>query len=207
MTFILSINLLVGFSTVITYILLYSITKDAFYLFSVYINGFIGLNGAVCIAIKQLIPDSTILTTSFGKIKNDHIPLTVLVVLIILKIINLINGSSVLMFAYGELYSWIYLRFIQPHNGLNGDPSDQFAFHTFFPNVIQPIVLIWSSFIYSIFVKIGCCSSHQSTHYNQYQTYRTLSERLINDHNTNHSSNSSHNTLPKEFDQPKVQVL
>lgn len=90
------------------------------------------------------------------------------------------------MFAYGLLTSWVYLRFYQPHvkhtnlnsnpvgNGLSksssgymtrtatkvitrGDMSDAFAFETFFPNIVRPVVAILSNFVYNLLVRASLC--------------------------------------------------
>lgn len=64
--------------TAIHYILLYCITYDVAYLFSVRIHGFLPFCAAVVVTVKQLLPQSILFSTSFGRLKNDDIPLTVL---------------------------------------------------------------------------------------------------------------------------------
>ncbi|CAI7905561.1 unnamed protein product, partial [Closterium sp. NIES-54] len=43
---------------------------------------------------------------------------------------------------FGTYTSWAYLRFFQPKgdSGLKGDPTDDFAFETFFPEALRPVV-------------------------------------------------------------------
>lgn len=54
---------------------------------------------------------------------------------------------------FGTYISWIYLRYWQrkPEAKLKGDPSDDFAFSTFFPELLRYIVLSLSFFYLSSF--------------------------------------------------------
>ncbi len=64
---------------------------------------------------------------------------------------------------FGVLTAWLYLRysclqrfitpnyatrFFQKKGEVTGDLSDSFAFHTFFPEPIQPIVNIFTTLLY-----------------------------------------------------------
>ena len=181
------------------YVLIYLITTDASQLFSTRIHGLSPFCASMAVTVKQMLPQSVLLTTSVGKLKNDDIPLTSLVLALIAYFLNLIEGETVVMFFYGLLISWLYLRFFQCHEHHNrqsgggtnrsqtrGDLSDAFAFYTFFPNVLRPIVSVFADIFYGLFVKIGLCPDLSA---GNYQTYRLLSERLTNDINTNHSTN------------------
>ena len=160
----------------------------------------------MAVTVKQMLPQSVLLTTSVGKLKNDDIPLTSLVLALIAYFVDLIEGETVVMFFYGLIVSWIYLRFFQLHEHHNhlsggtnrsqtrGDLSDAFAFYTFFPNVLRPIVTVFADIFYGLFVKIGLCPDLSGGHY---QTYRLLSERLTNDINTNQTTNQT----------PKIETL
>ena len=54
--------------------------------------------------------------------------------------------------------SILFRRFYQIHsNGTKGDTADNFAFHTFFPNVIQPPIALVCNTIFSVFVKFKIC--------------------------------------------------
>ena len=76
----------------------------------------------------------------------------------ILWALGLVHGSYCTMFGSGLLVSWIYLRFYQIHaNGSRGDFADNFAFHTFFPNVIQPPIALLCNAIFTIMVNIKIC--------------------------------------------------
>lgn len=194
----------------IHYILIYTITTDASQLFSTQIHGLAPFCASIAVTVKQLIPQSVLFTTGVGKLKNDDIPLTSLLLALIAYGLNLIEGQSVVMFFYGLLVSWIYLRFFQLHRHTNrlstnttgavnrlhetrGDLSDAFAFYTFFPNVLRPIVSIFADAFYGLLVKISVCPDVNNA--DQYQTYRLLSERLVT--NDIHSNNHLANHTPK----------
>lgn len=94
-----------------------------------------------------------------------------LVILVVLYFCNILYGVQVLMFTYGILTSWFYLRFLQPHTRhsistlsssstttiTRGDLSDSFAFETFFPNVIRPVVGVISNTVYNFLVRLHIC--------------------------------------------------
>ncbi|OTF79352.1 hypothetical protein BLA29_007081 [Euroglyphus maynei] len=155
--------------TSIHYVLLYCLTYDGSYLFNVRIHGFFGFYAAMAVTVKQLLPQSILFTTAFGRLKNDHIAFTITVIATILYAFNLLDGVQVILLIYGILTSWLYLRFLQPHTRhlytsdtmdttiTRGDLSDTFAFETFFPNVLRPLVAIPCNLIYNFFVRINIC--------------------------------------------------
>jgi PREDICTED: similar to CG9536-PA len=178
-SFFVIINLTVAFLTTTHYVILFSLYGDDKYLYNVRIYGLSGYCAAICVSFKQLLSESVLLSTSLGKFKNSNVPLSALFLSILLYVINMIEGSLVLMFFYGLLISWFYLRFIQSHNnGSRGDYSEGFSFASFFPNVIKPFVSIVCNTIYQFFVTLHICSPANS----RYQSVRVLSERLSQEH-------------------------
>ncbi|XP_046909520.1 transmembrane protein 115 [Dermatophagoides farinae] len=155
--------------TSIHYVILYCLTYDGSYLFNVRIHGFFGFYAAISVTVKQLLPQSILFATAFGRLKNDHIAFTITVIATILYALNLLDGVQVILLIYGILTSWLYLRFLQPHTRhlytsdtsdttiTRGDLSDTFAFETFFPNVLRPLVAIPCNLIYNFFVRINIC--------------------------------------------------
>lgn len=127
--------------------------------------------------IKQILPESVLLTTSFAKFKNNNLPLCALIACWLLYLVNFINGSIVLMFFYGLLVSWFYLRFVQyhPSNNLRGDFSPAFDFASFFPKLLKPFVSTVCNAIYSLFVRLHLFSPNS---YRQYQNLIKLSEKF-----------------------------
>ncbi|NXI41287.1 TM115 protein, partial [Galbula dea] len=49
------------------------------------------------------------------------------------------------------------LRFYQRHSRGRGDMSDHFAFATFFPEILQPVVGLVANLVHSILVKVKVC--------------------------------------------------
>ncbi|KAI1287339.1 Transmembrane protein [Halotydeus destructor] len=205
--FFLVINFFVAVLTMSHYIMIYAVKGDAVYLYGVKIYGLSGYLSAISVTAKQLMPDSVIVSTAYGKMKNDNVPLTGLLSALVLYLLNLISGMSVICCLYGLLTAWVYLRFVQfhPTNGTRGDLSDSFSFATFFPNVLQPPVALISNTIYQFLVKIHVCSERSR----QYQGVRVLSERLTdnfrlpvrNKHKYNPSGDYQH------LHQPRVETL
>ena len=109
-------------------------------------------------AVKQIMPDHVLYRSPVGKITNRNVPLLILALSLILYAVYVVEGSFCTMFGSGLLVSWCYLRFYQIHtNGSKGDMADSFAFHTFFPNVIQPPIALICNSIFAVLVKIKVC--------------------------------------------------
>ncbi|NWV73645.1 TM115 protein, partial [Dasyornis broadbenti] len=49
------------------------------------------------------------------------------------------------------------LRFYQRHSRGRGDMSDHFAFATFFPEILQPMVGLVANLVHSVLVKVRVC--------------------------------------------------
>lgn len=129
LTFFAIVNTSVAFLSVMYYIVVYTVTSDPHYLFSVSIHGLGGYCAGVAVAVKQIMPDTMLLNFSVGKLRNRNVPLSVLFVSIILWAVGLVRGTYPVMFTSGLLTSWVYLRFYQHHtNGTKGDMADSFTF-------------------------------------------------------------------------------
>lgn len=81
----------------------------------------------------QYLPDSALLVTPVGRIKNTHLPSCIIVGASFLVGFGLLRWVSLLQILSGIQISWIYLRFFQPHDGdgPRGDPSEHFAWATY----------------------------------------------------------------------------
>lgn len=196
--FFLFVNVAVGILSTAHYILIYAAKGDAIYLYGVRIYGLTGYLAAVCVSVKQLLPDSVVFSTALFKFKNNHIPAASFIFSWILYILNLTSGVSVITLFYGLIVSWIYLRFIQfhPTNRTRGDLSDGFSFYTFFPNVLQPLVFLISNLIYSTAVKCKVIPNYASNNSPQYASVRMLSERLTDKFKISNSMRKSHKYHP-----------
>ena len=127
--FFVVVNLGVGVMTAIFYVGAYLVTLNEDYLFDVHIYGLAGYIAGFCVAVKQVMPDHCVATMPFGKLRNTHIPLSLLLITILLRVLGALPGPYPYMFGWGIVISWVYLRFYQKHtNGNRGDMGDNFSF-------------------------------------------------------------------------------
>ncbi|KAK3102797.1 hypothetical protein FSP39_013982 [Pinctada imbricata] len=160
--FYVVVTTFVAIATQFLYLSLYMVTKNVEYLFDTHICGQAGFIAGFSVAVKQVMPDHVLLASPFGKLRNTHIPLLLLIVAITLRLCQLLEGPYPFMFGFGILISWIYLRFYQKHgNGNRGDMGDNFSFASFFPSQLQPIISILSNTIFLALVKVKICKKPQ----------------------------------------------
>jgi hypothetical protein len=111
-----------------TYFLFYGLTFNEDYLFERPIYGLASFIGAYSVVIKQIMPDTVLATTPFFKLKQDHVPLLIVILSTILWILNGVPIHFLIMLSFGIIISWTYLRFFQVHqNGTKGDMSSSFT--------------------------------------------------------------------------------
>ena len=123
------VTVFVAIATQFLYLACYMISKNEDLLFHVHICGQAGFIAGFSVAVKQVMPDHVLLASPFGKLRNTHIPLLLLLVAITLRLCQLLEGTYPFMFGFGIVISWIYLRFYQKHgNGNRGDMGDNFSF-------------------------------------------------------------------------------
>lgn len=152
------ITVIVAVSTSFFYFTLFALTFDEYFLFKIKINGLGGFLGGFIVAIKQIMPDTVILNSSFLRLKQDHLPMLLILFSTLLYVIGLINLTYVIMLINGNFVGWVYLRFYQKHkNGTQGDSSSTFVFASFFPSQIQPFIAILANTIFNLLVKIKLC--------------------------------------------------
>ncbi|XP_071081810.1 transmembrane protein 115-like [Haliotis cracherodii] len=160
--FFLIVNVAVGILTAMCYLLVYLVTEDERILFSVNIHGMAGYIAGFSVAVKQVMPDHILVTSPFGKLRNTHIPLLLFIISIILQLVHALDGPYPILFGWGIVVSWVYLRFYQKHsNGNRGDMADNFTFASFFPRQVQPLIAILSNTIFMGLVKIKLCKKPQ----------------------------------------------
>ncbi|KAL6501114.1 Rhomboid-like protein 19 [Orobanche hederae] len=142
--FIFIVNFLTSVCVFVAAISLYYITTQETYLYSP-ISGFQGVLSGLLVGTKQIIPDQEL---SLLKIKAKWLPSIAILVSIVVSFFTTDSASYLPMLISGTYIGWIYLRYWQkkPETNLRGDPSDEFAFSTFFPEflrrVIDPIATI-----------------------------------------------------------------
>ncbi|OQV23891.1 putative Transmembrane protein 115 [Hypsibius exemplaris] len=159
------INCLVVLSSVVIYFVAYCVTSDERLLFDTHIHGLTGYVAAVCVAVKQIMPDHVLFKLPIAgtiKFRNRNLPLLLLLGLVIVCAAKLTEWVYFWMFLCGTYAGFIYLRYLQKHsNGARGDESEAFDFATFFPNVLQPPVGRVVNVFHAILVKLRILKKHQ----------------------------------------------
>ncbi|XP_005992721.1 transmembrane protein 115 [Latimeria chalumnae] len=146
-----SVGVLGGFSYLLTYIATFNLD----YLFDVHIHGMLGFLGGVLVALKQTMGDTIVLKVP--QVRMKVAPMLLLLILLILRLIAIVGSNMLASYGFGILSSWVYLRFYQKHSRGRGDMSDHFAFATFFPEILQPVVGVVANLVHSILVKVKIC--------------------------------------------------
>uniref|UniRef100_A0A1D1XS99 Transmembrane protein 115 n=1 Tax=Anthurium amnicola TaxID=1678845 RepID=A0A1D1XS99_9ARAE len=141
MKFILVVNFLTSVCVFVTAIALYYITRQESYLYTP-ISGFHGVLSGFLVGIKQIMPDQEVGLFFLLKIKAKWLPSLLVLLSVALSLFTVEALSYLPTQIFGIYTSWIYLRYLQrkPETNLRGDPSDDFAFSTFFPGFLQPIL-------------------------------------------------------------------
>ncbi|XP_057485810.1 rhomboid-like protein 19 [Actinidia eriantha] len=136
--FIFVVNFLTSLCVFITAISLYYITMQENYLYMP-LSGFHGVLSGFLVGIKQIIPDQEM---PLLRIKAKWLPSLALLLAIVLSFFTPEPATYLPTLIFGTYMSWIYLRYLQkkPETKLRGDPSDEFAFSTFFPEFLRPVI-------------------------------------------------------------------
>ncbi|KAL9365505.1 hypothetical protein Peur_043378 [Populus x canadensis] len=155
--FIFIVNFLISICVFITAISLYYITRQENYLYMP-ISGFQGILAGFLVGIKQIIPDQEL---SLLRIKAKWFPSLMLLIAIAISFFTAESAAYLPTLIFGTYMSWIYLRYFQrkPETKLRGDPSDDFAFSSFFPESLRPVI----DPIASIFHRMLCGRFETST--------------------------------------------
>ncbi|XP_074646590.1 transmembrane protein 115-like [Tubulanus polymorphus] len=160
--FFVVVNFFVAVVTTFVYLFIYFLSRNEDYLFDTQVYGLAGYLAAFAVSVKQIMPDHILVNSSFGKLRNRHIPLLLINVVIVIRLFGVVDGPYPIMFGTGIVVSWIYLRFYQKHsNGNRGDMADSFTFASFFPELIRTPIAVLSNTIFSFFVKIKVCKKPQ----------------------------------------------
>ncbi|KAJ8015900.1 hypothetical protein DPEC_G00001490 [Dallia pectoralis] len=150
------VNISAGLLSGLCYLLTYIATFDLDYLFGVHIHGSPAFLGGVLVALKQTMGDTTVLRVPQVRLKAA--PALVLLCLALLRASGLLETAAPLAaFSFGALAGWVYLRFYQRHSRGRGDMSDHFAFASFFPEAVQPVVGMLAGLVHAALVKIKVC--------------------------------------------------
>nr|XP_043618072.1 rhomboid-like protein 19 [Erigeron canadensis] len=136
--FIFVVNLLTNICVFITAISVYYITMEEIYLYMP-LSGSGGALSGLLVGVKQIMPDQEM---SPLKIKAKWLPSIVLFLSIGMSLFSVEPATCLPILLFGTYIGWIYLRYFQrkQETKVQGDPSDEFAFSTFFPESIRPLV-------------------------------------------------------------------
>ncbi|CAD5322417.1 unnamed protein product [Arabidopsis thaliana] len=162
--FIFVVNFLTYLCVFVTAIALYYITRLEVYLYMPF-AGFHGVLAGLLVGIKQIIPDQEILLL---KIKAKWLPSIMLILSIASSFFTLDSAAYLPTLIFGTYMGWLYLRYLQrrPETKLRGDPSDDFAFSTFFPELLRPVI----DPIALIFHRMLCGRSNATSEDHDYST-------------------------------------
>ncbi|XP_015877153.3 rhomboid-like protein 19 [Ziziphus jujuba] len=155
--FIFVVNFLTSVCVFITAIALYYVTRQENYLYMP-LSGFHGILSGFLVGIKQIIPDQEL---PLIKIKAKWLPSLSVLLSIAISFFTAESATYLPTIIFGTYMGWIYLRYWQrkQETKLKGDPSDDFAFSTFFPEFLRPII----DPIATIFHRMLCGRSEDST--------------------------------------------
>ncbi|KAG4203643.1 hypothetical protein ERO13_A05G412900v2 [Gossypium hirsutum] len=160
--FIFIVNFLTSVCVFTTSIALYYITREENYLYMP-LSGFHGVLAGFLVGIKQIVPDQEL---SLLKIKAKWLPSLMLLISIAISFFTPDSATYLPTLIFGAYIGWIYLRYFQrkPEAKHRGDPSEDFAFSTFFPEFLGPII----DPIASVFHRMLCGKSEASTNAQAY---------------------------------------
>ncbi|KAL9351530.1 hypothetical protein Peur_054210 [Populus x canadensis] len=155
--FIFIVNFLTSVCVFITAISLYYITRQENYLYMP-ISGFQGILAGFLVGTKQIVPDQEL---SLLRLKAKWFPSLMLLIAIVISFFTAESAKYLPTIIFGTYMSWIYLRYFhrKPETKLRGDPSDDFAFSSFFPEFLRPVI----DPIASIFHRMFCGRFKTST--------------------------------------------
>ncbi|KAJ9553707.1 hypothetical protein OSB04_017752 [Centaurea solstitialis] len=121
------------------------------------LSGFGGALSGLLVGVKQIIPDQELAPL---KIKAKFAPSIMLFLSIAISFFTVEPATCLPMLIFGMYIGWIYLRYFQrkQETKIRGDPSDEFAFSTFFPGFLRPLI----DPVASIFDQMLCGRSEAS---------------------------------------------
>lgn len=145
-----------GFMCLIYYYIKFANSRTEADLFYTGVTGSSAFVAAVTVVIKQLKYSTSSNTSAQNLYKYG--PILYLLVVLFLQLVNVICRITFFYSFLGLLFGWTYLRFFQKHtDGKRGDFRPSFAFVSFFPRLVQPLIAILANFIYAVFLAFKLC--------------------------------------------------
>ncbi|KAJ2444424.1 hypothetical protein GGF42_006308 [Coemansia sp. RSA 2424] len=130
-------------------------------LYATHIGGLAGLVSGFAVGLKQLMPEYSV--KLFGgalSFRMNELPgVYTLVAPIMFTLLG--DLGSVLLVNIGFLEAFVYLRFYRREGSLSGDRSEAFAFATFFPEFVQPLIARLSNALYGAAVACKVITSDE----------------------------------------------
>ncbi|KAG0150185.1 hypothetical protein CROQUDRAFT_38580 [Cronartium quercuum f. sp. fusiforme G11] len=118
----------------------YVLKDSGTYLYGMSYHGLMALQTGFLVAFTQLIPEHLVQLFGLIKIRVKNLPMLYVGLSNVMCILG--HQSPFLLIQMGWLVSWYYLRFIKWNEAgeFRGDRSETFAFATWFPTFVQPVV-------------------------------------------------------------------
>ncbi|XP_010253229.1 PREDICTED: rhomboid-like protein 19 [Nelumbo nucifera] len=156
--FVVFVNTFTLFGVYATAVTSYYITGRERFLYTK-LSGFHGVLAGFLVGVKQAMPDQEFSLYGISQIRTQWMPSLLLLPSIIISFVTPEAIRFLPFTIFGTYGSWLYLRYFQriPETSLMGNPEDEFAFETFFPLFIRPVVHVFAS----IFHNVLCGSNHQ----------------------------------------------
>lgn len=154
------VSLSVAVLTTTFYFALYFIRGDPDILFKNPIYGISGYAAGLTVVLKQVMGDQIFINSNMMKLRNKHIPLLAAGVMLVARVVHLVPPPHFVLFLFGLLTSWIYLRFYQRHkDGSKGDSANGFSFASFFPEPVNSYVAVISNSIFALLLRFKICQN------------------------------------------------
>eukprot|EP00118_Oscarella_pearsei_P008465 m.43721 g.43721 ORF g.43721 m.43721 type:complete len:377 (+) comp33470_c0_seq3:30-1160(+) len=142
--------------TSLVFVVFYIVFRSDRLLFTSF-HGYVGVVAGLLVACKQVMPDYSLVSTSFIKIKIQLLPLIFFLSSIAVTLTGVTSLDFPTLIGAAIIVGWLYLRFYQPHKEMKGDMSESFAFATFFPEKIQPCLQTIGNPLYTLAVSLKLC--------------------------------------------------
>lgn len=185
--YIIIVQLGTVFSFVISTLFLYIFASAIYTFYYAQIYGTSALAVAALVSLKQFLPDSVLINTPYGRLKNGHLPFSFLILSVIFWVLNLLRGTIIFQLLFSVQISWTYLRFFQSRGGIGqrmiGDRSEHFSWASLFPRMIQPLATIIGRLTFRTLGRLGVLKRvmrRENFDYIEEQTLRMESLEVTN---------------------------
>uniref|UniRef100_A0A0C9S8M2 TSA: Wollemia nobilis Ref_Wollemi_Transcript_4188_1262 transcribed RNA sequence n=1 Tax=Wollemia nobilis TaxID=56998 RepID=A0A0C9S8M2_9CONI len=150
--FIAVVNFFASIGTFMTPISLFYITGRENFLYMP-LSGFHGVLAGFLVGVKQVMPDQEVAAFGAYKIRAKWLSSLLVLLSIIVSFLTTESMPYLPFVIFGTYGSWLYLRYFQRNleTHLKGHLTDDFAFSTFFPDFMRPLVDAFAAICQKIF--------------------------------------------------------